>query len=43
MRAGLARIRNAQYEPLPTVYDGLFPQGTLLTKATQEPKGPEKP
>ena len=40
MRAGLARIRNAPYEPLPTVYDGLFPDGTYLTRATR-PKPPK--
>ncbi len=36
MRAGLARARNVPYAPLPTVYDGLFPNGTFLTSPTRE-------
>jgi hypothetical protein len=31
VRAGLTRVRNTEYAPLPTVYDGLFPNGTFLT------------
>ncbi len=42
MRAGLARVRNVPYEPLPTMYDGLFPDGTLVTKPTRESKKPDE-
>ncbi len=31
MRAGLARVTDRPYAPLPTAYDALFPNGTLLT------------
>jgi hypothetical protein len=43
VRAGLARARNVPYAPLPTVYDGLFPNGTFLTAPTEraEPVEPE--
>ncbi len=43
VRAGLARARNVPYAPLPTVYDGLFPNGTFLTAPTEraEPAEPE--
>jgi hypothetical protein len=33
VRAGLARLTKSDYEPWPTVYDGLFPNGTFLTAA----------
>ncbi len=39
MRAGLARITASDYAPLPTVYDGLFPNGTLLTAPTRRQPG----
>jgi hypothetical protein len=35
VRAGLARACNVPYAPLPTVYDGLFPNGTFLTAPTE--------
>jgi hypothetical protein len=34
VRAGLARLTKTDYAPLPTVYDGLFPNGTFLTAPT---------
>jgi len=40
VRAGLARITSSDYAPLPTVYDGLFPNGTLLTAPTRRQPGP---
>jgi hypothetical protein len=48
VRAGLARARNVPYAPLPTVYDGLFPNGTFLTAPTAptahvEPIEPPEP
>jgi putative heme iron utilization protein len=36
VRAGLARVAKRPYAPLPTVYDGLFPRGTLLTAPVPE-------
>ncbi len=43
MRAGLARLTNTAYAPLPTVYDGLFPNGTFLTapKAKRDAADPK--
>jgi len=41
-RAGLARVRNVPYEPLPTIYDGLFPNGTWLTAPHDSPPPPRK-
>lgn len=43
-RAGIARLRGTPYAPAPTMYDGLFPNGTLLTAPTR-PKSepPAKP
>jgi hypothetical protein len=35
VRAGLARVTNSTYAPLPTVYDALFPDGTPLTAPTR--------
>jgi hypothetical protein len=35
VRAGLARVTSSAYEPFPTVYDGLFPDGTFLTAPTR--------
>ncbi len=44
VRAGLARLTKAPYAPLPTVYDGLFPNGTALTAPVRPaPAGDDKP
>ena len=43
VRAGLARVTNAPYAPLPTVYDGLFPKGTFLTAPARPPQPPPTP
>jgi hypothetical protein len=37
VRAGLARAARRPYTPMPTIYDGLFPDGTLLTAPTRKP------
>ncbi|GAC1450983.1 MAG: hypothetical protein NVS2B8_21610 [Vulcanimicrobiaceae bacterium] len=40
VRAGLARMSGATYAPFPTVYDGLFPNGTSLTAPTKRSARP---
>jgi hypothetical protein len=40
VRAGLARVTNTAYAPNPTVYDGLFPNGTFLTAPTRRTPPP---
>ncbi|GAC1408545.1 MAG: hypothetical protein NVSMB64_16910 [Candidatus Velthaea sp.] len=40
MRAGLARLAGRPYAPFPTVYDGLFPEGTRLTAPTRAQRVP---
>jgi hypothetical protein len=44
VRAGLARLTNQPYTPLPTVYDGLFPKGTAFTAPTRPrpPRGDDE-
>ncbi len=43
MRAGLARLTKSDYAPWPTVYDGLFPNGTFLTAPKAKRDGDPQP
>ncbi|GAC1425240.1 MAG: hypothetical protein NVSMB5_19510 [Candidatus Velthaea sp.] len=40
VRAGLARVTNRPYAPFPTAYDGIFPEGTLLTAPSRPTRVP---